>query len=91
MPNKKKDKQFFSLAGIDWSDDASIDAGAAAMWAIINARLSSEMKPTIELTGSRILKAVAYANWEMRNAHHSTSRHRATDGECTTSNEGARH
>ncbi len=27
MPNKKKDKQFFSLAGIDWSDDASIDAG----------------------------------------------------------------
>ncbi len=32
MPNKKKDKQFFSLAGIDWSDDASIDAAAAAMW-----------------------------------------------------------
>ncbi len=44
MPNKKKDKQFFSLAGIDWSDDASIDAGAAAMWGIINAQLSSEMK-----------------------------------------------
>ncbi len=68
MPNKKKDKQFFSLAGIDWSDDASIDAGAAAMWGVINAQLSSEMKPTTELTGLRNPKAVAYANWGLRNA-----------------------
>ncbi len=69
MPNKKKDKQFFSLAGIDWSDDASIDAAAAAMWGIINAQLSSEMKnentkekeSTIRLTG-KYTQAVAYAN-----------------------------
>jgi len=69
MPNKKKDKQFFSLAGIDWSDDASIDAAAAAIWGVMNAQREEEMKnentkekePTIELTG-KYTQAVAYAN-----------------------------
>ncbi len=69
MPNKKKDKQFFSLAGIDWSDDASIDAGALAIWKIMNTQREEEMnnkkievkEPTIRLTG-KYTQAVAYAN-----------------------------
>ncbi len=74
MPNKKKDKQFFSLAGIDWSDDASIDAAAAAIWGVMNAQREEEMnnensevkEPTIQLTG-KYAQAVAYANkWHVK-------------------------
>ena len=68
MANKKKDKQFFILAGIDWSDDASIDAGTAAIWGIMNAQREEKMnkeeikvkEPTIKLTG-KYTQAFTYA------------------------------
>ena len=63
--NKKTNKQFFSLAGIDWDDDASIDAWARAVWGVMNTQRKEEMKqeqePTIQLT-DKYATAVAYAN-----------------------------
>ena len=41
--NKKSDKQFFSLAGIDWDDDASIDAWARAVWGVMDTQRKEEM------------------------------------------------
>jgi len=67
--NKKSNKQFFSVAGIDWDDDASIDAWARAVWGVMNTQREEEMnnkkieapEPTIKLTG-KYVRAVSYAN-----------------------------
>jgi len=40
--NKKSDKQFFSFAGIDWDDDASIDAWARAVWGVMNTQREND-------------------------------------------------
>ncbi len=79
--NKKSKKQFFSLAGIDWDDDASIDAWARAVWGVMNTQREEEMnnkkieaaQPTVKLTG-KYARAVSYAN-----KHHKKQTRKAKD------------
>lgn len=79
--NKKSKKQFFSVAGIDWEDDASIDAWAKAVWGVMNTQREEEMtskkieapEPTVKLTG-KYARAVSYAN-----KHHKMQARKAKD------------
>jgi|GEM_PF-503968 len=81
MANKKANKQFFSVAGIDWNDDASIDAWAKAVWDVMNTQRKENMnnnenevtEPTIKLTG-KYSRAVSYAN-----RHHKKQTRKAKD------------